>query len=105
MQELQYHIEQSRHLGQQVPGPKSAALDERRKNALPAGMAPSLPGYVVDADGGILADADGNRFIDLASGIAVTSAGASNLHPHLLHHFPVRVLRGRGRKTQRGHPG
>ncbi|MCG7261456.1 4-aminobutyrate--2-oxoglutarate transaminase [Corynebacterium aurimucosum] len=78
MQELQYHIEQSRHLGQQVPGPKSAALDERRKNALPAGMAPSLPGYVVDADGGILADADGNRFIDLASGIAVTSAGASN---------------------------
>ena len=33
MQELQYHIEQSRHLGQQVPGPKSAALDERRKNA------------------------------------------------------------------------
>ena len=35
MQELQYHIEQSRHLGQQVPGPKSAALDERRKNALP----------------------------------------------------------------------
>ena len=41
-------------------------------------MAPSLPGYVVDADGGILADADGNRFIDLASGIAVTSAGASN---------------------------
>lgn len=78
MQELQYHIEQSRRLGQQVPGPKSAALDERRKNALPAGMAPSLPGYVVDADGGILADADGNRFIDLASGIAVTSAGASN---------------------------
>ena len=78
MQELQYHIEQSRHLGQQVPGPKSAALDERRKNALPAGMAPSLPGYVVAADGGILADADGNRFIDLASGIAVTSAGASN---------------------------
>ena len=78
MQELEYHIEQSRHLGQQVPGPKSSALDERRKNALPAGMAPSLPGYVVDADGGILADADGNRFIDLASGIAVTSAGASN---------------------------
>ncbi|QPK78769.1 4-aminobutyrate--2-oxoglutarate transaminase [Corynebacterium lizhenjunii] len=78
MSELEYRIEQSRHLGQQVPGPVSAALDERRKNALPAGMAPALPGYVVDADGGILADADGNRFIDLASGIAVTSAGASN---------------------------
>ncbi|QQU80247.1 4-aminobutyrate--2-oxoglutarate transaminase [Corynebacterium striatum] len=78
MQELEYRIEQTRHLAEQVPGPVSAALDERRKNAIPAGMAPSLPGYVVDADGGILADADGNRFIDLASGIAVTSAGASN---------------------------
>ena len=78
MQELEYRIEQTRHLAQAVPGPASAALDERRKNAIPAGMAPALPGYVVDADGGILADADGNRFIDLASGIAVTSAGASN---------------------------
>ncbi|MDU3175663.1 MAG: aminotransferase class III-fold pyridoxal phosphate-dependent enzyme, partial [Corynebacterium striatum] len=78
MQELEYRIEQTRHLAQEVPGPASAALDERRKNAIPAGMAPALPGYVVDADGGILADADGNRFIDLASGIAVTSAGASN---------------------------
>lgn len=78
MQELEYRLEQVRKLNQQVPGPVSAALDERRKAALPAGMTPSLPGYVVDADGGILADADGNQYIDLASGIAVTSAGASN---------------------------
>ncbi|MCR5913816.1 4-aminobutyrate--2-oxoglutarate transaminase [Corynebacterium sp. zg254] len=78
MSDLNYRIEQTRHLGQHIPGPVSAALDERRANALPAGMIPALPGYVVDGDGGILVDADGNRFIDLASGIAVTSAGASN---------------------------
>ncbi|MCQ9341971.1 4-aminobutyrate--2-oxoglutarate transaminase [Corynebacterium phoceense] len=78
MQELDYRLEQTRKLGQPIPGPVSTELDARRKAALPAGMVPSLPGYVVDADGGILADADGNQFIDLASGIAVTSVGASN---------------------------
>lgn len=78
MRELEYRLEQTRKVEGQLPGPKSAEWDARRKAALPAGLNPGLPGYVVDADGGILVDADGNRFIDLASGIAVTSAGASN---------------------------
>ncbi len=78
MRELEYRLEQTRKVVGQLPGPKSAEWDARRKAALPAGLNPGLPGYVVDADGGILVDADGNRFIDFASGIAVTSAGASN---------------------------
>lgn len=76
---LEYRIEQRRRIVTQGRrGPRSEALEGRRRAALPAGMVPALPGYVVDADGGILVDADGNHFIDLASGIAVTSAGASN---------------------------
>ena len=45
---------------------------------MPRGIAPALNAYIVDADGGVLVDADGNSFIDFASGIAVTSVGASN---------------------------
>lgn len=78
MEDLSYRIPQSRTVAEQVPGPKSKALDERRQAAVARALAPGLPGYVVDADGGILADADGNRFIDLASGIAVTTVGGSN---------------------------
>jgi len=37
-----------------------------------------VPVYVADADGGIVQDVDGNSFIDLGSGIAVTSVGASD---------------------------
>ena len=36
-----------------------------------------MPVYAVDADGGVIVDADGNSLIDLGSGIAVTSVGAS----------------------------
>ena len=78
MQDLEYCLEQARKIVGNLPGVKSAEWDARRKAALPAGLNPGLPGYVVDADGGILVDIDGNQFIDLASGIAVTSAGASN---------------------------
>ncbi|ALC04971.1 4-aminobutyrate aminotransferase [Corynebacterium deserti GIMN1.010] len=78
MEELNYRIPQSRHLETDGQGAKSKVLDERRQASVARALAPGLPGYVVDADGGVLADADGNRFIDLASGIAVTTVGASN---------------------------
>ena len=78
MEDLSYRIPQSRTVAEHVPGPKSKALDERRQASVARALAPGLPGYVVDVDGGVLADADGNRFIDLASGIAVTTVGASN---------------------------
>lgn len=78
MQDLTYRLPQERKVSTALPGPKSAALTARTGASVPRGIAPTLAGYVVDADGGILIDADGNAFIDFASGIAVTSVGASN---------------------------
>ena len=37
-----------------------------------------MPVYAADADGGVIVDVDGNSFVDLGSGIAVTTVGASN---------------------------
>lgn len=50
----------------------------RRSAAVSAGVGTVLPVFVARADGGILQDVDGNRLIDLAAGIAVTSVGGSN---------------------------
>ncbi|MCY0904566.1 4-aminobutyrate--2-oxoglutarate transaminase [Arthrobacter sp. H14-L1] len=78
MAEIQYRLEQKRQILGAFPGPKSAALTQRRKAVVAAGVASSVPVYVADADGGVLVDVDGNSFIDLGSGIAVTSVGASD---------------------------
>ncbi|MDQ0277739.1 4-aminobutyrate aminotransferase/(S)-3-amino-2-methylpropionate transaminase [Arthrobacter silviterrae] len=78
MSEIHYRLEQKRHLSGSFPGPKSAALDARRKAVVAGGVASSVPVYVADADGGIITDVDGNSFIDLGSGIAVTTVGASD---------------------------
>lgn len=78
MQDLTYRIEQKISINTELPGPKSTELFTRRNQALPSSVGSVLPGFVVDGDGGILVDADGSQFLDLASGIAVTSAGASN---------------------------
>jgi 4-aminobutyrate aminotransferase/(S)-3-amino-2-methylpropionate transaminase len=70
-------LEQSRHLATAVPGPKSQALMARRAAALPAGVGATLPVFAVRASGGVVEDVDGNRFIDLAAGIAVTTVGSA----------------------------
>jgi 4-aminobutyrate aminotransferase/(S)-3-amino-2-methylpropionate transaminase len=70
-------LEQSRHVATAVPGPKSQGLMARRAAALPAGVGTTLPVFAMRASGGIVEDVDGNRFIDLASGIAVTTVGSS----------------------------
>src|SRR6478735_5166136 len=62
--DITYRLEQKRRVQADFPGPKSVAS--------------SVPVYVADADGGIIHDVDGNSFIDLGSGIAVTSVGASD---------------------------
>lgn len=76
--DLTFRLEQKRRVQADFPGPKSLAMAERRKAVVAAGVASTVPVYVADADGGIIQDVDGNSFIDLGSGIAVTSVGASD---------------------------
>lgn len=70
-------LSQHRRLVTEVPGPRSRELAERRRAALPAGLTSGAPVYAAAAGGGVLVDVDGNSFIDLGSGIAVTTVGNS----------------------------
>src|SRR5436190_12743109 len=70
-------LPQQRRLVTEVPGPRSRELMERRREAIPAAVGTTLPVFAARAAGGIVEDVDGNRFIDLAAGIAVTSVGSS----------------------------
>ena len=70
--------DQRRILKTDIPGPRSAELQEQRTQELAVGLGSALPVFIDHAGGGILVDVDGNHIIDLASGIAVTSVGASN---------------------------
>ncbi len=79
MTEPTYRLAQKRHLNSVIPGPRSLELTARRRTAVAAGVGSSVPVYAADADGGVIVDVDGNSLIDLGSGIAVTSVGAS--HP------------------------
>jgi 4-aminobutyrate aminotransferase/(S)-3-amino-2-methylpropionate transaminase len=71
------NVPQQRRLVTQVPGPRSQELMDRRRDAIPAAVGTTLPVFAARASGGIVEDVDGNRFIDLAAGIAVTSVGSS----------------------------
>jgi 4-aminobutyrate aminotransferase / (S)-3-amino-2-methylpropionate transaminase / 5-aminovalerate transaminase len=70
--------EQRRILKTPIPGPTSVKLHKRRSDELAAGLGVTLPVFVDEAGGGVLVDVDGNHLINLASGIAVTSVGASD---------------------------
>ena len=78
MKNLTHRLPQERRIVTALPGPASTALAERCAGSVARAISPSTPGYMVDGDGGVLVDADGNSFIDLASGIAVTTVGASD---------------------------
>ena len=70
-------IEQRRVVRTEIPGPRSRELHAQRLKQIPNGLGITLPVFVAQAGGGIIVDVDGNQLIDLASGIAVTSVGAS----------------------------
>jgi 4-aminobutyrate aminotransferase / (S)-3-amino-2-methylpropionate transaminase / 5-aminovalerate transaminase len=70
-------MEQTRHLVTELPGPKARQLMERQQTVVARGVSTLMPTFAVRAEDGILEDVDGNRLIDLAAGIAVTSVGAS----------------------------
>ncbi|MHA7283481.1 4-aminobutyrate--2-oxoglutarate transaminase [Arthrobacter sp. TMS2-4] len=73
-----FRLEQKRSITGDFPGPKSTELAARRSAVVAKGVASGVPVYAADADGAIIRDVDGNSFIDLGSGIAVTSVGASD---------------------------
>ncbi|MCW2831387.1 MAG: gabT [Aeromicrobium sp.] len=50
---------------------------ERKHAAVAQGIGTTMPVFAVAAGGGIVEDVDGNAFIDLGSGIAVTTVGNS----------------------------
>jgi 4-aminobutyrate aminotransferase/(S)-3-amino-2-methylpropionate transaminase len=75
-------IPQHRRLLTEVPGPRSRELHARRARSISSGLGIALPVFIERSAGGILVDVDGNQLIDLASGIAVTTVGAS--HPRVL---------------------
>jgi len=58
-----------------VPGPRSAALLERRKRAVMNGVGTLHPIFVERASGATVTDVDGNTFIDFTGGIGVMNAG------------------------------
>ena len=68
-------LPQERRLVTAIPGPKSMALQARRKAAISNGIGATLPIFIDRAAGGVVVDIDGNSLIDMGSGIAVTSVG------------------------------
>jgi 4-aminobutyrate aminotransferase/(S)-3-amino-2-methylpropionate transaminase len=73
---------QQRIIKTALPGPRSVELQASRDAALSSGLGQTLPVFVEEAGGAIIVDVDGNHIIDMASGIAVTSVGAS--HPRVV---------------------
>lgn len=61
-----------------LPGPKGTAMLERRKKALPAGLAKSTDVVVDRAEGALVWDVDGNQLLDFAGGIGMINVGHSN---------------------------
>jgi len=71
-------LPQVRRLVTEIPGPRSVALLARRSAAVSSGVSGTVPIFAHAAGGGVIVDVDGNSFIDLGSGIAVTTVGNAN---------------------------
>jgi 4-aminobutyrate aminotransferase/(S)-3-amino-2-methylpropionate transaminase len=66
---------ESTRIKTEIPGPKSRALMERRKEAVSAGLGIATPIFASEAKGALLTDVDGNTFIDFGGGIGVMNVG------------------------------
>ncbi|WJL96383.1 4-aminobutyrate--2-oxoglutarate transaminase [Microbacterium sp. ET2] len=82
-------LPQERRLVTSIPGPRSQELLARKAAAVSAGVGHTVPVEAVAAGGGVVVDADGNSFIDLGSGIAVTTVG--NAHPRIVEAVQAQV--------------
>jgi 4-aminobutyrate aminotransferase len=65
-----------------LPGPKAKALIERDSKVVSTSYTRGYPFVMARGEGAIVEDVDGNRFLDCAAGIAVTSTGHS--HPQVV---------------------
>src|SRR5690554_2689466 len=68
-------LEQVRTQTEITPGPNSKEWADRKNKAVSSAIGTTMPVYAAAAGGGVVVDVDGNSFIDLGSGIAVTSIG------------------------------
>ncbi len=66
---------QERKVRDEVPGPASRVLEERRRRAVARGVSTMTPVYAAAAHGAVIEDVDGNRFIDFTGGLGVLNAG------------------------------
>ena len=68
----------SRDIVNEVPGPRSRGLLERRAAAVPKAVFNTAPIFVASGDGATVLDVDGNRYIDFAGGLGVLNVGRGN---------------------------
>lgn len=66
----------------EVPGPKARALIEADERVTSPSLPRAFPLVVDHAEGCVVTDVDGNRFLDLAAGIAVCATG--HCHPRVV---------------------
>jgi 4-aminobutyrate aminotransferase/(S)-3-amino-2-methylpropionate transaminase len=64
-----------RRIVTEIPGPRSVELQRRRLAAVSGGASSAVPVYLERAHGAVVVDVDGNAYIDLGSGIGVTTIG------------------------------
>lgn len=69
-------------ISQTLPGPKAAAIIERRKNAVPNAIRCIYPCVMAKAEGAMIEDVDGNLFLDWVGGVGVLNIG--HTHPDLV---------------------
>lgn len=60
-----------------LPGPKAAAILQRRARAVPAAISCIYPVVIDRGEGAMLEDVDGNRFLDWVGGVGVLNIGYS----------------------------
>lgn len=60
-----------------VPGPKAAAIIERRKAATPSAIRCPYPCVIKRGEGAMIEDVDGNYFMDWVGGVGVLNMGYS----------------------------
>ncbi len=65
-----------------LPGPKAAAMIERRDAVVPSAIRCGYPVVISRGEGAMVEDVDGNRFLDWIGGVGVLNIGYS--HPEII---------------------